>query len=135
MLASMLGLLLLADCAAPPSGLTCSGSSTPTRVFELYFGRSVVGRGDVTDTEWEKFRTEVITPNLPDGYTVLDGTGAWRDPKTHTTISEPTKIMVAAMPDTAATAAAIERVRSAYERTFKQTSVGVTTHLACSSFD
>jgi len=105
------------------------------RVFELYFGRSIEGRGDVTDAEWERFRTEVITPNLPDGYTVLDGTGAWQDPKTHTTISEPTKVMVAALPDTAATAAAIERVRSAYEKAFKQISVGMTTHVACGSFD
>lgn len=105
------------------------------RVFELYFGRSIAGRSDVTDTEWDRFRDEVITVNLPLGYTVLDGHGAWLDPKTHTTIGERTKIMVLAIPDTAASAEAIERVRSAYERRFKQTSVGMTTYLACGAFD
>lgn len=134
-LAAVLGYLLLIGCAAPPVAPACLANSTLMRVFEVYFGRSIDGRGNVTDAEWNSFRTEVITFNLPDGYTVLDATGAWLDPKTHTTISEPTKILVAAMPDTLAATAAIERVRSAYQRKFKQNSVGMTTHLACSSFD
>ncbi len=104
------------------------------RVFELYFGRSIEGRADVTDGEWERFRNEVITLNLPNGYTVLDGTGAWLDPKTHRTISEATKILVVAVPDTGAAAQAVERVRSAYEKKFNQITVGMTTHLACGSF-
>ena len=134
-LALVLGYLLLSGCAARPIAPTCAAGSEPMRVFELYFGRSKADHAYVTDAEWDKFRSEVITLNLPDGYTVLDGTGAWLDPKTHTTIGEPTKILLVAVPDTVAAAAAIERVRSAYEKRFNQTAVGMTTHAVCGSFD
>jgi hypothetical protein len=105
------------------------------RIVELYFGRSVEGRGPVTDSEWEQFRDEAITPNLPNGYTVLDGVGAWMNPKSRTTITETTKILIAATPDDDASSAAVQRVRSAYEQTFRQISVGMTTHVGCGSFD
>jgi hypothetical protein len=129
-------LLLLTGCAVSPTVSSCSsGMGTPMRMFELYFGRAVNGRGDVTDAEWNTFRDEFISPNLPRGYTVLDGTGAWMNPQTHTTVTETTKILIVATPDTAASLAAVQRVRSAYETAFKQISVGMTTHLACGSFD
>jgi hypothetical protein len=129
-------LLLLPGCAASPTVSSCSSDmGTPMRMFELYFGRAVDGRGDVTDAEWKTFRDEFISPNLPSGYTVLDGTGAWMNPQTHTTVTETTKILIVATPDTAASLAAVQRVRSAYETEFKQISVGMTTRLACGSFD
>jgi hypothetical protein len=104
------------------------------RVFDVYFGRAISGRGDVTEAEWSSFRDRSITPNLPDGYTVLDGTGAWLNPQTHTTITETTKILIAATPDTPASLAAIQRIRADYEAAFHQQSVGMTSHQACGSF-
>ena len=105
------------------------------RVFELYFGRAIDGRGDLTEAEWDKFRNEVIISNLPSGFTVLDGGGSWLNPQTRTTISETTKIVLAAVPDTAASAAAIGRVRAAYVSAFAQLSVGMTSQISCGSFD
>jgi hypothetical protein len=105
------------------------------RVYELYFGRAIHGRGDLTDAEWDEFRDSVIIPNLPEGFTVLDGDGAWLNPHTHTTMSEATKIVVAAMPDTAGSVSAIARVRDAYDTRFHQISVGMTSHLACGAFN
>jgi hypothetical protein len=134
--ALFLSLLLLSGCAASPRVSSCSaGMGTRMRIFELYFGRAVDGRGDVTDAEWKAFRDEVISLNLPSGYTILDGTGAWMNPRTHRTVSEATKILIVATPDTAASLAAVQRVRSAYETEFKQVAVGMTTRLACGSFD
>jgi hypothetical protein len=104
------------------------------RVFQVFFGRTIQGRGALSESEWDKFRDDVITPNLPNGYTVLDGTGAWLSAKTHTTITEPTKILIAAMADAPASSAAIERLRQAYATEFNQESVGMTTYLACGSF-
>ncbi len=46
------------------------------RIFTLYFGCSVAGRAEVSDKEWREFRDQVISPELPNGYTVLDGQGA-----------------------------------------------------------
>lgn len=136
-LVPLLSLLLpLAGCAVSRTVASCAaGGGAPIRMFELYFGRAVDGRGDVTDAEWKMFRDEVISPNLPSGYTVLDGTGAWLNPRTHATVTETTKILIVASPDTAASMASVQRVRAAYEKEFKQVSVGMTTHLACGSFD
>ena len=50
--------------------------------FELFFGRSIQGQSEVTDSAWEDFLDTVVTPNLPNGYTVFDGTGAWLNPAT-----------------------------------------------------
>ena len=53
-------------------------------VAELFFGRSIAGRGPLSDAEWAGFAAEVVTPNFPDGFTVMDGEGQWRNPATGT---------------------------------------------------
>ncbi len=127
--------VFVTGCVVNRSSSTCpSGTGSPMRVFELYFGRAINGRGDLTEAEWDKFRNDVIIPNLPNGFTVLDGRGAWLNPQTRTTISETTKIVVAAVPDTAANADAIGRVRAAYVHAFAQLSVGMTSQISCASF-
>jgi hypothetical protein len=104
------------------------------QIFELFFGRSLHGQGEVDDATWRMFRDAVITPNLPDGYTVLDAEGAWRAPQGTRTISERTKLLLVAMPDNAASQAAIDRVRSAYEQEFHQQSVGMVVTPGCGAF-
>ena len=128
-------LRLLTSCAAQPQPTCPPGTGTPTRIFTLYFGRSIPNRAPLTESEWQSFQTQSITPNLPDGYTILDGTGAWRAPDSRTTITETTKILIAAEPDTQASLAAIERVRAAYKSAFRQQSVGMTSQPGCAAFD
>ena len=126
---------VLTACALNPTPLRCpSGAGSPMRVFELYFGRAIAGRGDLTDAEWKEFGDEVIAPNLRDGFTVLDGEGAWRSPRTQTTIRESTKILITSMPDTAASEIAVGHVRDAYKTEFRQIAVGMTSYVACGSF-
>ena len=125
--------LLLAGCTVEPQPATCP-SGTPMRMYELYFGRSVPGNKEVTDRDWSGFTDQIITANLPNGYTVLDATGAWMNPKTQRTIREATKMLQAALPDTPDSLAAIARIRSAYQTQFQQQLVGMTTHTVCASF-
>jgi len=73
------------------------------QIFTLYFGRSVRDRAPVSDQEWRELPQPGDTPALPDGYTVLDGQGAWMSPRTHVTIAEATKVLVVAMPEQPAT--------------------------------
>jgi hypothetical protein len=121
----------LAGCTAPP----CQpGAGHPMLVFNLYFGRSISGGGQVSDQEWRAFREQVISPALPDGYTVLDGEGSWMSPRSHTTISEATKILVVAMPDTARSQSTIDHVRAVWQHRFHQYVVGMTVYPACGSF-
>ena len=127
----MTALTLLSGCGAP----SCpAGSGQPMRIYDLYFGRAVTGRGEVTEQEWRSFRDRVITPALPNGYTVTDGTGAWMNPKSRATIFEPSKILTVAMPDAAESQATVNRIRSAWQRRFHQYVVGMTVQYGCGSF-
>ena len=40
------------------------------------------GVSRLTDAEWTEFAARTITPNFPDGFTVFDGDGQWRNPQT-----------------------------------------------------
>ena len=35
----------------------------------------------MTDPAWAEFTADVITPQLPDGFTVLDANGQWMNPE------------------------------------------------------
>jgi hypothetical protein len=124
-------ILLVAGCSAP----ACQpGAGHALQIYTLYFGRGVTGRGPVSDQEWRDFRNQVITPALPDGYTLFDGQGAWMNPRTHVTIAEATKILVVAMPEAPASLAVINRVRSLWQHRFHQYVVGMTVQSGCGSF-
>jgi hypothetical protein len=123
--------LLLSGCGATQ----CQpGSGQVMQIYSLYFGRSVAGRPEIGDREWRDFRDQVITPALPNGYTVQDGQGAWMNPRLRTTISETTKILVVALPDGPENLSVINRIRSLWQRRFHQYVVGMTVQSGCGSF-
>ena len=97
--------------------------------YELFFGRT-----SVSDQDWADFSTRVVTPNLSDGFTVLDADGQWQNPTTRHISHERTTVIVVAVPDTPASAAAIAAVKSAYLARFHQQSVGTTIHPVCAAF-
>ncbi len=103
-------------------------------VFDLFFGRAIPGRNDLTEKEWQDFRDDTITANLPNGYTVLDASGAWMNPITHKTISEASRVVVVALPELPGSLAAINRIKSGYQVRFDQQLVGMTIARACGSF-
>ena len=102
--------------------------------YELFFGRSIPGRAELTDQEWANFTQQVVTPRLPDGFTAFDAEGQWMNPATHRIIAERTKVIVVAVPDTPATISAIAAIKDAYRRQFHQQSVGTTVHPICGAF-
>ncbi|OIQ68140.1 hypothetical protein GALL_502690 [mine drainage metagenome] len=56
------------------------------------------------------------------------------NPITHTTIREPGKVLVAVLPESPDSLAAIRRIRSAHRLRFRQQAVGMTATPACGSF-
>lgn len=104
------------------------------QVYELFFGRSIAQSTPVADQEWNAFLDRVIAPNLPDGFTVLDASGAWLSPKGHSVMREPTKLLLVALPDTADALARIQHIRSAYQRQFHQELVGMIVQPGCAAF-
>ena len=49
----------------------------------LYFGRNIPGGGAVSDSAWCVFLADVVTPRFPDGLTVWQAQGRWKDPQSH----------------------------------------------------
>ena len=129
---------MLSGCAAPQqaaqAGRCSAAQGAPMLVFDLFFGRSIHDQGEVSDRAWDEFLDQIVTPNLPNGYTVFDAAGAWLNPGTGHTVHEHTKVLLVALPDDAGSAAAIARIRHAYEVQFHQTLVGMTVASACGSF-
>jgi hypothetical protein len=109
-------------------------SQTPMLIVTLYFGESITGRAPLTAVEWARFAAHSITPAFPDGFTVADGEGQWRDPASGQIIQENTKILTIAAPQTPSLAAKLTAVMNSYDKQFNQTSVGITTQEGCGAF-
>src|SRR5437870_4874417 len=115
--AVLAGLLLLAGCAeapAPPSPAAPYACVLPSEHRMLFFGRGIKWRGPLTDAEWAEFAAHTITPNFPDGFTVLDGEGQWRNPETGQISGNRTKILLVAAPRTPDLAQRLSAVIDAY---------------------
>ena len=103
-------------------------------VAELFFARGIRGRAPVTDAEWAGFAAQAVTPNFPDGFTVFDGQGQWRNPQTGHIARDPTKILMVAAPRTPDLARRLAAVIDAYKTRFHQQSVGIITRDSCAAF-
>jgi hypothetical protein len=121
-------LVLTTDAPAQPS-LQCTGNQKPWMVAELLFGRS-----NVSDFNWDRFLTAEVTPRFPDGLTVYDARGQWKNPQTGTISRERTKVVMIAMPPDAGNEAKLQEIIAAYKNRFKQQSVGLITRPSCVSF-
>ena len=103
-------------------------------VAELFFGRNVPGRAPLTEAEWAEFAAQVVTPNFPAGFTVMDGAGQWQNPATGKISGEPAKILLIAVPRSPDLPDRLSAVIEAYKARFHQQSVGVITRDSCASF-
>ena len=98
-------------------------------VVRLYFGS-----GQASDAAWDAFAARVVTAQFPDGFTVTDGAGQWRNPATGGVARERSKVLEVAVPAGADIAAKVAAVSEAYKAEFHQQSVGVVTFRACGAF-
>jgi hypothetical protein len=133
--------LVLAGCIGPSSALppaiaaSCLLPGQQRMILaELFFGRAIHGRAPLTDGEWAQFAAQAVTPNFPDGFTVFDGEGQWRNPRTGLIGHEATKILLVAAKPAPDLARRISAVIDAYARQFRQQSVGIVTQEACAAF-
>lgn len=91
----------------------------------LYFGLDLPTGGTVNEEDWTDFLVGVVTPRFPDGFTVVDAYGQWRNPLIGDApvVRETTKIIVIVHPATAEADAAISEIKSLYKERFDQESV------------
>jgi hypothetical protein len=131
-LASVIWLALTMSASA--QGVVCATGEQAMMTVELLFGRNIGGRLGVTESRWAKFLAEVVTPRFPQGLTVIDGAGQWRDPERQRIVRERSKIVMLVTKDDPPARDRIAFIVADYKTRFRQQSVGVLTRPACASF-
>ena len=119
--------MLLGACAQGPVPAPCAAPLKPALEVDLYFGR-----GRVSDAQWAAFLAEEVTPRFPDGLSVADIAGQWRDPG-GTIGRENSKLLIVVVFDAPAHAPKVEAIVSAYKRRFAQQSVLRVERPACAA--
>ncbi|MEQ8282847.1 MAG: DUF3574 domain-containing protein [Parvibaculum sp.] len=91
----------------------------------LYFGLELSDGGTVSERDWTRFLAEVVTPRFPDGLTVVDAYGQWRDPALADApiVREATKIIIVVHSETPEAAVALADIKTEYMDRFGQKSV------------
>lgn len=124
--------IVITGCAEFSSSPSCPQGKIGVTVAELYFGRDVGRTEGVSDSDWQSFLDEVITPRYPDGLTVENANGQWKDGagivrerSIHLTI------VLKGGPDDEAK---LSDIRAAYRQRFRQDSVLLLEEKACASF-
>jgi hypothetical protein len=126
--------LTLAGSGAGAQTIACRGGLEPREVAELLFGRKIGDRLGVSETQWERFVDSEISPRFPDGLTVLDARGEWRDAGRKTSVHEPSKVVEIVLPGKPEDVDQLNRIAQAYKTRFRQQSVGIVIRAACVSF-
>jgi len=111
----LVSLLLAAGC--------CHGRFHRQYRTELYFGMSMPGTSaTVSAAEWEDFLAREVTPRFPEGFTVVDGRGQWRDSRGEIS-REASKVLVIIREKDAVSDGKLDDIGMAYKKRFHQESV------------
>ena len=130
-------LLALSGLVSGCAGLgapVCSAGGQASSVAEMVFGRNVGDRVGVSEADWARFVDEEVTPRFPDGLTVYDAKGQWRDTERGSVVQEPSKVLVIVLADQQRDKGRIDEIASAYKQKFQQQAVLTMLRPACVSF-
>ena len=117
----LLALLVLGACATPPEA-SCRAPLKRATEVELYFGRDIGGRAEVSDADWAKFLADEVTPRFPDGLSVSEVVGQYRDPSGRI-VHERSKRLVVVVFDAVGPAGKLQAIVDAYKARFSQHSL------------
>ena len=90
---------------------------------ELYFGLMIPDGGKVTEADWDTFVAEEVTNRFPDGLTILDSEGQWKDTESTKVLEEPSKTVIILYKPSKENQEKVEAIRKAYMKQFKQQAV------------
>ena len=101
--------------------LQCGSAAAPQLRTTLYFGLARPA-GAVSELEWQLFLRDQVTARFPQGLTVWEAEGQWRQPD-GVVGHERSKVLLLVHADTSAARAAIQEIIARYRRAFDQQSV------------
>jgi Protein of unknown function (DUF3574) len=124
-------LLALAACTPPQAATsTCPAPLKPAVEVDLFFGGDAGNGRAVSEAEWAAFMAEEVTPRFPDGLSVIDVAGQYREPSGRM-VREKTKLIVLVIFDAPAHLPKVQAVIDAYNRRHNQNSVFRTERAVC----
>lgn len=94
--------------------------------FELYFGRSCPNGSTITVMQFERFLVDTVAENFPEGFTVAEKNGAWKDRETGLLIRERTSVLGILAPNDDRTREVVAAIARIYAVRFNQDAVLVT---------
>ena len=104
-----------------PAPASCGQTSAAQMRTTLYFG-TTRPKGTVSELEWQVFLRDEVTARFPDGLTVWDAQGQWRNAG-GAIGQERSKVLLLVHADTDAARAAVMSVIAKYRQSFEQESV------------
>ena len=132
--AVLLTVVGLATVPAPRADMPpCPAGTDRWTEYRLFFGRNNGGEEVVTDEAWRAFLAEEITPRFPDGLSVVDVAGQWRD-ASGTIVRERSKMVLILAEPEASGLRRTDEIAQAYRQTFGQEFVLRAVTTACVSF-
>ena len=108
--------------------ITCA---TPQKLMldvELLLGRAG------SEVRWKQFLAREVTPRFPDGLTVYETTGQWRDPASKAITREKSRVLRVIAPIDVSVSDTVDAIAQAYKKQFRQKSVGIVTRPVCAAF-
>lgn len=123
----------LAGCAGLQPA-ACAPGQQAMLTAELLFGRKIGDRVGVSEAAFRRFVDEEVTPRFPDGLTILDTSGQYRDTQRAVLVREPSKLVLIALKDEPEGRARLAAIAERYKARFNQQSVGTILRPACVSF-
>ena len=124
---------LLSGACSDADGSRCPEGADHFVRYELFMGRSGPGGEVVSDQDWEAFLADTVTPRFPEGLTVLDARGQWRDSEGRI-LKERSKVLVILAPPGEDQRVLIDEVSDEYKSRFSQESVLEVESDTCASF-
>jgi len=122
----------LAACTTTSSDNACTGTAqVETR---LYLGLSQPNGPNVSASAFARFLKAEVTPRLPEGYTLLEGQGFWREDRSGKTISEPSRVLIHLHDASTEKNSTLDAIAAAYRQAFHQEAVLRTDTRTCVAF-
>ena len=118
-LATVVG--ISAQSAVAPAPDVCGSASAAQLRTTLYFGTNRP-TGAVSELEWQLFVRDEVTTRFPEGLTVWEALGQWRDPKGNIA-QERAKVLLLVHADSEKARLAVQDLITRYRKMFEQESV------------
>ncbi len=125
--------ILIATACADIGATPCPEGSDLWVEYQLFMGRSNESGEVVDDAAWDAFLADAVTPRFPDGLTVLDARGQWRDSE-GTIHKERSKLLVILAPPGDDGPLLIDEISDEYKSRFDQQSVLQVVDETCVAF-